>query len=57
MLPVFVGFVIYNRKYVKIDVTAVFTCLLCVSFVDVYQFVCVLLSPFVFEGGMWDLII
>ena len=31
--------------------------LLCVSSVDVYQFVCVLLSIFDFEGGMWDLIV
>ena len=30
--------------------------LLCVSFVNVYQFVCVLFSPFGFEDGMWDLI-
>ena len=27
----------------------------CVSFVNVYQCVCVLLSLFFFEGGMWDL--
>ena len=31
--------------------------LLCVSFVNVYQFVCVLLSLFGFEGGMLDLIV
>ena len=32
--------------------------LLCVSFVHVYLFfVCVLLSLFGFEGGMWDLIV
>ena len=30
----------------------------CVSFVNVYQFVCVCASfPFGFEGGMWDLIV
>ena len=31
--------------------------LLCGSFVNVYQFVCMLLSLFGFEGGMWDLIL
>ena len=32
--------------------------LLCVSFVNVYQFLCVCLSfPFGFEGGVWDLIV
>ena len=31
---------------------------LCLSFVNVYQFVCEYLSfPFGFEGGMWDLIV
>ena len=30
----------------------------CVSFVNVYQFVCVCASfPFGFEGGVWDLIV
>ena len=29
--------------------------LLCVFFVNVYEFVCALLSPFGFEDGMWDL--
>ena len=31
--------------------------LLCVSFVNVYEFACVLLSLLVFEDGMWDLIV
>ena len=31
--------------------------LLCVSFVNVYQFVCLLFFTYGFEGGMWDLII
>ena len=31
--------------------------LLCVSFVNVYPSVCVFLSLFGFEGGMWDLIV
>ena len=31
--------------------------LLCMPFVNVYEFVCVLLSPFGFERGMWDLIV
>ena len=30
---------------------------LCVSFVNVYQIVCDLLSLFYFFGGMWDLIV
>ena len=31
--------------------------LTCVSFVNVYRLVCVRLSPFDFEGGMWDSIV
>ena len=31
--------------------------LLCVSFVNVYQFLCVSFFSFGFEGGMWDLIV
>ena len=31
--------------------------LLCVSFVNVYQFSCVSFFPFRFEGGMWDVIV
>ena len=31
--------------------------LLCVSFVNVYQFLCVSSFPFGFEGGMWDVIV
>ena len=31
--------------------------LLCVSFVNAYQFVCVSFFLFVFEGGVWDLIV
>ena len=31
--------------------------LLCVYFVSVYQFVCLVFFPFVFEGGIWDLIV
>ena len=31
--------------------------LLCVSFVNVYQFVCVRFPFFGFEGGMWDFIV
>ena len=30
---------------------------LCVSYVNVYQFLCVCPFPFGFEGGLWDLII
>ena len=30
---------------------------LCVSFVNVYQFLCVSFFPFGFEGGMWDVIV
>ena len=31
--------------------------ILCVSFVNVYEFVFVLVSLFNFDGGMWDLIV
>ena len=31
--------------------------LLCVHFVNVYEFVCAVFFPFEFEGGMWDLIV
>ena len=30
--------------------------LLCMYFVNVYQFLCVLFFPFGFQGGLWDLI-
>ena len=32
-------------------------CLLCVSFVNVYQFKYVFSFPFGFEGGMWDVLL
>ena len=31
--------------------------LLCMSLVKGYEFVCVLLAPFSFESGIWDLIL
>ena len=37
--------------------TELFIRVTCVSIENVYQSVCVLLTPFAFKDGMWDLII